>query len=195
VEGNVYRLLYLDGILLDAVMRRPSVVIGDGHSSIRVLLNRENQRRLQAGPTLAYALVTTGLEMRSTLAEQGFSLASVPKAGTRIKLKRVVNENSAEDNIAAGEFLCRGIVEEGAAASAAIGVRLAGIDIITPDPSVPLAQAGGVILEINTSPAFHHHYHRQGPPFPVAKHLLPILLRNSCGNRESGEFVVRGLEK
>ena len=175
-EGDVYRLLYLDGVFLDAVLRKPSVAFGDGKSTIRKLVRRENEARVKAG---AHLLLSINMDMQRTLAKQGFSLSSTPKEGTRIVLKRVINENSAADNMAASKLLCDSVIEDGAAAAAAVGVRFAGIDLVTRDPSVPLAQSGGVILEVNTTPGFYYHYHRQGVSCPVAKHLLPYLLEES----------------
>ena len=45
-EGDMYRFLFLDGELLDAVRRRPPRVTGDGRSTIRELIAAENATRL-----------------------------------------------------------------------------------------------------------------------------------------------------
>jgi D-alanine-D-alanine ligase-like ATP-grasp enzyme len=176
VPGDVYRLLYFDGVLMDAVLRRPSTVIADGKSTVRELIRLENEARLKAGPNLANALIAIDMDVRSTLANQGLTLSSVPPEGTAVTLKTVINDNSQRDNFAAKHLLCKSIIEDGAAAAAIVGVRLAGIDVITPDPSVPLAESGGVILEVNTTPSYHHHYHKRDGSYPVAVHLLPLLL-------------------
>lgn len=49
--------------------------------------------------------------------------------------------------------LCPSVVEECARAGAAIGVRFAGVDLITSDPGIPVRGAGGAIVDINTGPA------------------------------------------
>jgi glutathione synthase/RimK-type ligase-like ATP-grasp enzyme len=72
--------------------------------------------------------------------------------------------------------LCDSIIEDGARAAQAIGVRLAGVDILTADPSVPLADSGGAILEFNTPPNYYNHYHTRDGAFPVAVHVLDRLL-------------------
>jgi len=176
VRGDVYRLLYFDGVLLDAVLRRPSAVIADGKSTVRELIHLENEVRLNAGPNLAHALIVIDMDVRSTLANQGLTLSAVPAEGTAVTLKTVINDNSQRDNFAAKHLLCKSIVGDGAAAAEAVGVRLAGIDVITPDPNVPLAESGGVILEVNTTPSYHHHYYKRDGSYPVAVHLLPFLL-------------------
>jgi D-alanine-D-alanine ligase-like ATP-grasp enzyme len=57
-----------------------------------------------------------------------------------------------------------------------VGLRLAGVDVITPDASRPLEEAGGVVAEVNGTPGIHHHYHvaDRANATPVA---VPILER------------------
>jgi len=176
VEGNVYRLLYLDGKLLDAVLRKSPSVLADGRSSVRKLIRLENRARLEAKRQFGQALVSIDRDMRQTLAKQGLSLSSVPKKGTVVTLKRVINENSVADNISAGSLLCKSIIEDGAAAAVAVGVRLAGVDVVTRDPAVALAQSGGVILEVNSTPGYHYHYYKRDGGVAVAIPILSWLL-------------------
>ncbi len=185
VHGDVYRLLYLDGVLIDAVLRRPSAVVADGKSTVRELILLENEARLKTGPNLAHALIVIDTDVRSTLAAQGLTLSSVPAKGTRITLKMVINDNSQHDNYNAKHLLCEAIIQDGAEAAAAVGVRLAGIDVITPDPTMPLAESGGVILEVNTTPSYHHHYYKRDGSYPVAVHLLPFLLANGVAEQQT----------
>ena len=57
--------------------------------------------------------------------------------------------------------------------------QLVGVDVITNDPSVSLAQSGGVFLEVNTTPGIHHHYHtrEEHERHPVATKVLQHLLQ------------------
>jgi cyanophycin synthetase len=185
VRGDVYRLLYLDGVLLDAVLRRPSVVIADGRSTVRGLIHLENEVRLNVGPNLAHALIVIDMDVRSTLANQGLTLSAVPASGTAVTLKTVINDNSQRDNFTAKHLLCKSIIEDGAAAAAVVGARLAGIDVITPDPTLPLAESGGVILEVNTTPSYHHHYYKRDGSYPVAVHLLPTLFADGVAEQHT----------
>src|SRR5205814_10501412 len=67
-------------------------------------------------------------------------------------------------------------IADGARAVRALGVRLAGVDLITRDAAVPLAESGGVFLEVNAPPNFYYHYHKPDGPFRVAVHVLRKLL-------------------
>jgi len=185
VAGDVYRLLYLNGTLLDAVLRKRCTVVGDGTSSIRKLVQVENRARLEAGPEFAQGLISIDLDMRHTLAKQGFSLSSVPKKEIVVALKTVINENLASDNIVVTKLLCNSIIKDGAAAAAAVGVSFAGVDIVTRDPAVPLVKSGGVILEVNTTPGYHYHYYRQGEACTVAVHVLSYLIGRIQNSRNT----------
>jgi cyanophycin synthetase len=190
-EGDNYRLLYLDGTLVDAVLRKQPTVVADGRSSVRKLIRAENRARLEAGRKFAHVLVSIDMDMRRTLAQQGLGLSSIPKKGTVVKLKTVINENSTAENLRATSLLCGSIIEDGAAAASAVGARLAAVDLVTRDPAVPLAQSGGVILEVNTTPGYHSHYYRQGEGCPVALHVLKAILRSPIRTRPHGrqEYV------
>jgi cyanophycin synthetase len=175
VDGDNYRLLYLDGQLIDAVFRGPPTVTGDGRSRIAALVRRANAERLARGYGLAQVLLSMDLDMKRTLARQGLTLASVPAAGAEVVLKTVINENCGADNVSCPHLLCAAVVRDGAVAAEAVGARLAGVDIVTGNPAVPLADAGGVILEVNTTPGFYIHYHKRDRAFPVAAHVLQRL--------------------
>ena len=186
VEGDNYRLLYLDGELIDAFIRRPPTVVGDGRSAISRLVRQVNEQRLRTGVGLSQVLLTMDLDVHRTLTRQGLSLRSVPRAGQRVTLKTVVNENCGDDNSSAAGLLCRSIVEDGERAVRALRVRLAGVDIITRDPTVPLAESGGVVLEVNAPPNFYYHYRKRDGVFPVANHVLRRLLLEPAGADQGG---------
>jgi cyanophycin synthetase len=176
VEGHVYRLLYLDGELLDAVRRGPPLLRGDGHSAIRQLVAAENADRAARGVEVAQSLIGVDADLRHTLSLQGYHLGSVPAAGVVVRAKTVVNDNRRDENEAATDSLCGGVVEAGAAAAAALGVRLAGVDVITRDPGIPLPESGGAVLEVNTTPGYYYHYMRKGGGTPVAAMILERLV-------------------
>jgi D-alanine-D-alanine ligase-like ATP-grasp enzyme len=184
ITGDNYRLLYLDGVLIDSFVRRLPMVNGDGKSSIRTLVKRHNDERLAHGAGLSQVLLTVDLDMRRTLGRQGLSLRSVPADGACVTLKTVVNENCGADNTTATQLLHPSIIEDGTRAVTALGARFAGIDIVTPDPTVPLVSAGGVILEVNGTPNLYYHYNKRDGAFPVAIHLLKRLLQPDSSGRE-----------
>src|SRR5260370_41670464 len=141
---------------MDAVLRKPSAVVADGKSTVRELIRLENEARLNTGPNLAHALIVIDMDVQSTLSAQGLTLSSIPTKGTVITLKMGMNDNSQQDNFNAKHLLCRSIIEDGAPAAATVGARLGGIDVISPDPCVTLAESTAAVLETRTTPAYSH---------------------------------------
>jgi cyanophycin synthetase len=186
VDGDNYRLLYLDGELIDSFMRRLPTVVGDGRSSVRRLVELANEDRLRDKTDISQVLLTTDLDMCRTLAKQGLSLRAVPAKGRTVTLKTVVNENSGVDNTTATAMLCPSVINDCSKAVRILGARFAGVDLITRDPGVPLAESGGVILEVNGTPNLYYHYKKKDGPFPVAVHLLKRII-SSARTRELTE--------
>jgi cyanophycin synthetase len=157
--GDVYRLLFLDGALLDVVRRLPPRLVGDGHSTIDELIAAENARRVAAAGEAGLDLLTVDLDCVLTLRLAGLSLRTVTPAGQAVVVKTVTNQNRVEDNETLREGLCDQVVADARRAAEAVGLRLAGVDVVTPDPARPLRDAGGTIIEVNGTPGLHHHYH------------------------------------
>jgi cyanophycin synthetase len=174
--GDNYRLLYLDGRLLDTVLRHPPSVVGNGRSTVAQLVDQANAERVRQGFGLAHVLLGVDMDMRHALAEQGLTLRAVPQQGRRVIVKTATNENSSRDNVSATAQVCKAVVAAGAKAAAATGIRLAGVDIITRDPTVPLEESGGLILEVNSPPGYYWHYQKRDESFPVAVHVLEALM-------------------
>ena len=175
VPGANYRLLYLDGELIDAVRRATPTVVGDGHSTVRGLVLRSGVDREASPVERGGLVVTVDEDMRLTLAGQGLTLGSVPAAGAVVTLKTAVNEGAIGDQQPAWPQLCADVVEQGAQAARLVGGRLVGVDVITSDPSMSLAAAGGVVLEVNTTPGLVYHYHGNPGGVDVATVVLARL--------------------
>jgi D-alanine-D-alanine ligase-like ATP-grasp enzyme len=175
VPGTVYRFLYLDGELLDAVRKLPPSVVGDGRSTIEELVRRENRRRLEAGGSAGFSMLKLDLDALFTLEAAGLDARSVPSASTRIIVKNVTNQNSIEDNQTVRPLeLADELVAEGAAAAAATGLRLAGVDLVTPDSGASLRRSGGRVIEVNGMPGLNHHYNVSDRANAIAV-AVPIL--------------------
>ena len=158
IEGPVYRLLFLDGELLDAVRRFPPQLRGDGHSTIESLVADENRRRLETRGRDVVSLLRLDLDAVFTLEDRGLTIRSVPAAGEVIAVKRATNQNSASDNVTVLHEIGSGLHDDARRAALAVGVRLAGVDVVTNDPSKHLHESGGAVLEVNGTPGLHYHY-------------------------------------
>jgi cyanophycin synthetase len=176
--GDVFRLLFLEGELLDVVRQVSPTLDGDGRSTIDALIRAENRRRVTARGEAGVAALRVDLDCLITLSRSGLGLDSVLAAGERRTIKTVTNEGRIEDCRTARGVLCDAIVEEARRAVRAVGLRVAGVDLITADPSRPLRETGGVVAEVNSIPALHRHYQVADAEraMPVAEPILARLL-------------------
>jgi cyanophycin synthetase len=182
VAGEVYRVLVLDGEVLDVVRRRPPLLVGDGRSTIEQLVRRENLARVEARGALGLSPLRLDLDLILTLERQGLGLGSVPAAETTVEVKGTTQQNRSQDNVTVALPPPR-LVGEVARAAGAVGLRLAGVDVIATTLAGSLAECGGVVLEVNADPGLHHHYRVAEPASatPVAELILDRLLPPAAG--------------
>jgi cyanophycin synthetase len=93
-----------------------------------------------------------------------------------VRLKHVINDNNREENSPALQSVCPELARTGAEAAATVGLRFAGVDVITSDPTVALRESGGAILEVNHGPGLYYHYMNSGAGTPIAKMILERLM-------------------
>lgn len=179
VPGEEYRLLLLDGELLGAIRRSPPWVVGDGASSVADLVHAENRRRLDARGEAGVRMVTLDLDALLTLSHAGTGPRGVPPAGAEVAVKTARNQAGSRESETVDRGLFAGeLVDEARRAAAALGLRLAGVDLIAPDPGRSLAASGGAIIEVNGTPGLHYHYLVRDPEAaePVAVPILETML-------------------
>jgi D-aspartate ligase len=174
--GAVYRLLLLDGELLDVVRSTPAHLLGDGRSTVEALISAENARRLAADGAAGLTRLGVSLDMMLALKHAGLGLSSVIPAGRTVAIGAVTNNNAMDRNETFRGKLSAALLAGAIAAQEAVGLRLAGVDVITPDPGRPLAETGGVINEVNGSPGLHHHY-LVADPARATRVAIPVLER------------------
>jgi len=187
VLGASYRVLLLDGELLDVIRRDPPRVRGDGRSTIAELIGAENRRRVAAGGHAGFARLELDLDLLLTLRRAGLRLSSVPLAGVEVQVKTAVSGNAAAENETVRSPISCELLRETVVAAETLGVRLAGVDVITTDLSRPLATTGGAINEVNTLPALLHHLYVADPA--AAPRVAVPILRTLLANAEQGPFV------
>jgi cyanophycin synthetase len=184
IPGECYRLLVLEGRLIHAVCRRGPRVTADGRSSIQQLLILENARRKAADEPL----LDVDRDCLFTLGYQSLNLQSVPAAGQPVLVKSVNDTARKYVEVrtvyteSVTDVICDAIRRDAEAAARLVGSDFLGVDIITPDPTRPLQDTGGVVNEVNTTPALHHHYDVRREAYPQAAVIvLEALVRRKAG--------------
>lgn len=179
VHGEEYRFLFLDGVLLDVIRRRPPRVVGDGRSTIAELVSAENAHRRAGAGRHGISVLEIDLDAVLTLDRAGLSTRSVVAAGVPTPVKSAANANAPTDNVTVDRAdVCDELVEEARRAAGVVPLRFAGVDLITPDVTRALGPAGGAIVEVNGTPGLHYHYlvadpdHATRVAVPVLRTLL-----------------------
>ena len=181
IPGESYRLLVLEGKVIHAVCRRGMRLQGDGASTVRQLLQAANKPRRAA----RLPPVRVDRDCLFTLAAQDMTLDSRPEAGQTLLAKSIPGRTRKYAELRtvythpASDLISESIRRDAEEAARIIGSDFLGVDVITLDPSVPLAQSGGVINEVNTTPALHHHYDpsQQARPEVALKVMEALLAR------------------
>lgn len=187
VPGRSYRLLYLDGELIDAIWRKSPGVVGDGVATLRELIQAENERRMGAAPPEALSLLRVDDEMHQTLARSDLTLSTVPAAGESVILKSVVNQNNRFENERVLGRVHPSIAQRCRDLCTSLRIELAGVDLILSDIETDWSSQDVVVNEINTTPGLHHHVLvSDGPTWtfagqPILEHLLTRTQSNASG--------------
>lgn len=159
IAGDVFRLLVLDGEVLDVVHRLPPTIVGDGHSTVEDLIFAEYERRIRADDNPGLKPFAVDLDCLFSLEHAGVALGDVLPAGSMLRMRTATNYNSPEDNRTLRASISGDVRAEVVAAVAALGLRLAGVDVVTRTLAAALPTSGGAIIDVNETPALHHHLH------------------------------------
>ena len=188
VEGDSYRLLFLDGEFIDAIRREPPVVIGDGSLTVRQLVKLENKDRKKKVPIKALSPLVIDKDARNWLSSAGHSLSYLPAKGEVVQVKRAVNENNSSGNVNVTGQVNQEIVADCARLVKKLGAKFVGVDLICTDITGPFTPDNCVVGEINTTPGLHHHYLIANPEQgnPVAETVLEYMFTNKVGVMELG---------
>ncbi|MBW8362034.1 MAG: cyanophycin synthetase [Kaistella sp.] len=183
IPGNDYRLLVVGHKMVAASRRSPASVIGDGSSSVVALVNRENENEYR-GESHENKLTRIHLDASTdaVLEKQGLSRTAVPTLGQRVILKQTANLSTggtAEDVTDLVHPYNKRLAEK---AAQIIGLDICGIDVISPDISVPLSKNGGAVIEVNAAPGLRmHQYPSSGKSREVGEPIVDLMFNNENG--------------
>jgi cyanophycin synthetase len=175
VEGVDCRLQVLNGEVFWGVMRRPACVVGDGKSSVNVLIELSNQERLKEATLVGVDLtqerspkpIVLADETLAWLARQGLDFEAVPAVGQEVRLRGAANVSLGgsfkpvlnevhPDNIALAKRVGQ-----------VLGLDLYGVDLLIPDFRRSWKEQACAICEVNAQPEISRGAH---------EHLMTKLL-------------------
>ena len=177
IKGYDFRILVINNRLIAAALREPAHVIGDGVSTIKDLVELENQNPKRGyGHENVLTEISIDRETHEQLTKQNLTLDSIIPKGEICYLKGTANLSTGGTSTDVTDlvhphnvFICERI-------SRVIGLDICGIDIMADNLKEPLESSGGVVLEVNAAPGFRMHLApAKGLPRNVAAPVLDML--------------------
>jgi cyanophycin synthetase len=177
VEGRDHRVLVVDGRVVAVAERVPAHVVGDGKMPVSTLIERANRDpRRGAGHSKVLTRLPSDERTVEFLAAQGLTLASVPAEGEVVPLRATANLSTGGTAVDRTDEIHPDNVTACEMAAGIVGLDIAGIDVLTPDVSIPFRENGAVIIEVNAAPGLRMHTHpTEGRSRDVGGPILDML--------------------
>ena len=170
IRGNEHRLLIVGGKLAAADKGQSASVIGDGQQTVQELITSQinSDPRRGRGEDQPLNPVRIDSAARLELTRQGFNGDSIVPAGKEVLIQR--NGNVAFD---CTDDVHPEVIAIAALAAQAVGLDVAGIDLVAEDISKPLSAQGGAIVEVNAGPGLLMHLKpAEGLSRPVGRAII-----------------------
>ncbi|HEU4559306.1 MAG TPA: cyanophycin synthetase [Longimicrobium sp.] len=159
VAGRDHRVVVVAGRVVAVAERVPAHVVGDGRRTIRELaeeINRDPSRDL-SGPRPTHVPLPLDEITREFLGRGGRSLETVPAAGETVHLRATANISTGGTSVDRTDQIHPRNAALCVLATGAVGLDIAGLDVLTDDISVPFDENGASIIEVNASPGIRMH--------------------------------------
>ncbi|MFM2060379.1 MAG: hypothetical protein RLZZ507_49 [Cyanobacteriota bacterium] len=152
-SGNDFRILALDNEIIAAYQRIPLSVTGDGNSTILELLQSKREELIKTGEKILIDL--EDFRIIQKLNKQNLTFNSVLAKDTRVYLLDNANLSTGGDSVDLTDKIHPDFQKLAINITKDMGLRLAGVDILTNDITQPLLDY--TLLEINSAPGLAHY--------------------------------------
>lgn len=170
--GRNYRVVVIGGKMVAASERLPPAVTGDGVSSIRRLIEIENENPLRGtGHERPLTKIKVDADMKAHLAHAGMSLDTVPAKGESVTLSFRTNLSTGATARDVTDEVQPTIARMCERVARLMGLDVCGVDLVIPDIATPITSGG--VIEVNASPGLRmHHFPSEGQPRDVGQALV-----------------------
>jgi cyanophycin synthetase len=184
-QGRDHRILVVNHKVVAVAERVPAHVTGNGFATIAELVEQENQDDLRGE---GHDNMLTHIELDDATDEmlhrQGFTLETILPPDQVCYLRATANLSTGGIAIDRTDEIHPETVWVAERVSRIIDLDVAGIDVITTDIAKTLAEADGVIVEVNAAPGLRMHVApSQGVGRNVAAPILNMLFPPGIPNR------------
>lgn len=158
LSGADHRILVVGRSVVAVAERVAAHVTGDGRNSIAALIEAVNSDpRRGVGHEAVLTRIRIDAALETFLADLNLTLASVPSAGETVMLRGAANLSTGGSAIDRTDVIHPDNEAIAVDAAAALGLDVAGIDMIVPDIAKSVRATGGGIVEVNAAPGLRMH--------------------------------------
>lgn len=181
-DGRDYRVLVIAGQVIAVAEREAAHVTGDGKHTISELISHLNADPSRGnGHEYSLTKVVIDDQLERYLEKTNRSLASVPALGERVRLRGTANLSTGGTAIDRTDDIHPSNISLMERAVRAIGLDVAGIDVIAEDISKPMTELNGAVLEVNAAPGLRMHLNpSQGRARAVGEAVVSTLFHDGC---------------
>jgi len=167
----------VNGKVVAVAERVPAHVVGNGRHTVAELIAEANlDPRRGRGHGNVLTMIPADERTAEFLGQSGRTLDTVPATGERVFLRPTANLSTGGTSIDRTESIHPDNVTACEMAAGVVGLDIAGLDVLTPDISVPFHENGAVIIEVNAGPGIRMHTHpAEGKPRNVPAAILDML--------------------
>jgi cyanophycin synthetase len=185
IQGADFRMLVIDGKFIAAAKRTPAMVVGDGHSTIRQLVNAVNKDpRRGVGHEKELTHIKIDKITRGILRDKGLTLQSVLPEKQVLYLKNTANLSTGGTATDVTDLVHPYNVLMAERIAGIIGLDICGIDVMTSDIAIPLPETRGAVIEVNAAPGLRMHISpTEGLPRNVADPIINMMFPYGCPSR------------
>jgi GNAT-family acetyltransferase (TIGR03103 family) len=163
-RGEDLRLIVIGYRLVAAAIRRPAEVVGNGHDTVRQLIERQSRRRSAA--TGGESKIPLDGETERCVAKAGFNLESVPPEGVAFPVRKAANLHTGGTIHDVTSLVHPRLIEAAVTVARTIQIPVVGVDFVVESPAEP----DYVFIEANERPGLANH-----EPQPTAERFIDLL--------------------
>ena len=185
LPGNDFRLLVIGNKLVAAARRDPPIVVGDGVSSVRQLVDQVNlDPRRGNGHSTSLTKIRFDDIALASLANQGYVAESVPPKGKRVILRNNANLSTGGAATDVTDDVHPEVAARAIAAAHMVGLDICGVDLVCDSVLKPIEEQNGGIVEVNAAPGLRMHLSPSfGKGRPIGEAIISTLFNEGDDGR------------
>lgn len=162
--GQDLRVVVIGYEVVAAAIRKPAEIVGDGHTCVRELVEKQSRRR--AAATGGESRIPLDDETRRCLQLQGLDWDSIPAEGQIVPVRKTANLHTGGTLIDVTDQLHPTLKSAAVQSARALQIPVTGIDMMVTAADQP----DYVIIEANERPGLANH-----EPQPTAQKFIDLL--------------------